>query len=349
MGLFVASEANQAAQWHRELLKPLNDSGALLAARLVEASHIDVNQRIFVVTQPKGPMNHKGISCFRQKGECARYAAQYVHLRDAYDSMRDWECTNGNGAAFSFVLRVRVDVIYFPDFQMKAEWLLRLPEATIAVNAKEFGPPDRWIDREPSMWPYGMCDQMVLGRRREMDLYFRLTRDAKPLAETRRRGRDGGRAGIEAVIADFMIKAGITVVAIDVQLARPPRGIPWIIEPCLNCFEPESGGARLGGVGEEMRPVRAAAEEEGRNADGEGRSAATGGGGVGGGAQPGKAAKKKKDDSLLSPIFGEHLINKKKRPRVKAQAKEALCLSARKHLRERKKINSLFQKSIKIS
>ncbi len=68
------------------------------------------------------------------------------------------------------------------------------------------------------------------------------------------------------------------------------------------------------------------------NADGEGRSAATGGGGVGGGAQPGKAAKgkrkqakkKKKDDSLLSPIFGEHLLNKKKRPRVKAQAKEAL-------------------------
>ena len=159
---------------------------------------------------------------------------------------------------FAFVLKTRFDLVYRPGDLLQPGWLLSLPADTLAVPSTEFHCVDRWMEDRPHDfgWPSAMCDQIVIGGRAAMHAYFGLFLS---------RPRSPRRMGMESMLAAHVKALSLRVVTVELQAAQPGHRLNngrdgrWVSSPCRFCFTAPTpdcaGGAAMGGVGDELRPV----------------------------------------------------------------------------------------------
>jgi hypothetical protein len=113
---------------------------------------------------------------------------QYGHLHNSYAMLQQREANDN--VRFDYIVKARVDLMYKPDNFMVPGWLFKLSANSVAVPSTEFHAGDRWMERQPSMWPLGMNDQIVFGPRSAMDRYIQYTleqdNNSKPVSSRSR-------------------------------------------------------------------------------------------------------------------------------------------------------------------
>lgn len=96
--------------------------------------------------------------------------------------------------------------------------------------------------REPSMWPNGMNDQIVFGPRAAMDRYFNILWSKTSIPSQYPQGP-------ESVVSRYLISCNVSVVTVELQVSRPGcqnmpdcsavNGMPeygWVTTPCKLCM-----------------------------------------------------------------------------------------------------------------
>jgi hypothetical protein len=161
---------------------------------------------------------------------------QYGHLYNSYAMLQQREVNNN--VKFDYIVKARVDLMYKPDNFMMPGWLFKLSADEVAVPSVEFHTRDRWLEREPSMWPLGMNDQVVFGPRSAMDRYFNILWSNTTIPSQYPQGP-------ESVLSRYLISCNVNVVTVELQVSRPcgrncgfknGRNEKWVTTPCKLCL-----------------------------------------------------------------------------------------------------------------
>jgi hypothetical protein len=121
-----------------------------------------------------------------------------------------------NNLEIDFIFNLRFDLFYNPDEIFDPIWLLNIPDKTILVSSTEFHMPDRWKERVNSIWPTWpnvMCNQMLLGRKDVMTVYFNFFKYNGPIADK--------SYGIESILANYIVYNDIDCLTFDMQFSQP--------------------------------------------------------------------------------------------------------------------------------
>lgn len=121
-----------------------------------------------------------------------------------------------NNIEIDFIFNLRFDLFYNPDEVFDPDWLCNIPDKTIFVSSTEFHCHDRWKERIHNIWatwPNMICNQMMLGTKDVMTVYFNLYKYDGPI-------RDKSH-GIEAVIACYLVYNDIDCLTFDMQFSQP--------------------------------------------------------------------------------------------------------------------------------
>jgi hypothetical protein len=125
------------------------------------------------------------------------------------------EYTESMNIPISHIIKLRFDVIYNPEELFDPSWLTNLTDNTIIVPSTEFHCTDRWNERNPSMWPEAMCDQIVCGTYSAMNTYFSFFTEDKMYNY---KYRD---YGIETLLADYLHLHHLKCATFDLQISQP--------------------------------------------------------------------------------------------------------------------------------
>jgi hypothetical protein len=171
---------------------------------------------------------------------CPALWLQYGHLHNSYAMLQQREANDN--VHFDYIVKTRVDIMYKPDNFMMPGWLFKLSANEVAVPSTEFHTGDRWMEREPSMWPNGMNDQIVFGPRSAMEKYFNLFWSKATIPNQYPQGP-------ESVVSRYLVSCNIDVITVELQVSRPGcqnmpdcsavNGMPeygWVTTPCKLCM-----------------------------------------------------------------------------------------------------------------
>jgi len=123
---------------------------------------------------------------------------------------------NHHNIDFDFVFKMRFDLFYNPSEIFDPEWLSNIPDRTILVPSTEFHMPDRWKERVNSIWPTWpilICDQMLVGTKEVMTIYFNVYKYNGPVGDK--------TYGIESVLANYFVNNNIGCLTFDLQMSQP--------------------------------------------------------------------------------------------------------------------------------
>eukprot|EP00854_Cymbomonas_tetramitiformis_P030072 gene30072-37548_t len=177
-----------------------------------------------------GPCKIKGLR--NSADHCRDYYLQYGHLLNSFNLMRNFELKHL--LQFSYVIKARADLQYKPDNVFRPAWFEHLPERTVGATSTEFHMRDRWMEREPPLWPNGMSDQFVFGSRDTMKIYFDLFYSKR---------EDHG--WVEVIVAGHVQEMNLSVITVELQTSQAggkkfvngKDGV-WVKTPCRLCFNP---------------------------------------------------------------------------------------------------------------
>ena len=151
LAIFVACEAQEVGVW----LRSLGSMPVAVALGLHVRPYRDaipfVSRTLFANHQNK------------------RFMLQFGHLLDAWRSVVDFE--QRLQQPFTWVLRVRADLVYAPCTTFRPQWLHTLP-----INAIGFGEPPTLS--QLAGWPHsGVSDKFAIGTRDAMEWYLTLAKE----------------------------------------------------------------------------------------------------------------------------------------------------------------------------
>ena len=284
----VTCEASEVGAWRR-LLEPALPS--LAAAE--------------IALPPQPPLRREDTRLARRHCShqfCGRYYLMHLHVFQSYLLLAARE--RAVGRRYAFVVKGRFDLTFRPGDVVSAGWLRALPRDAVAVPSLEFQWKVRWLEGETggrpgtrtARWPNAMNDQLAFGRRAPMHAYFGLLLANRTSPGGSGLGRRGAAreaaAQAEAILADHCVTRGVSVLTVELQLAKPTdrqrrsAAVPWLSNrSCCFCFDASRGG--VAGVGRELRFVAPAGGGGGVGVGvgggGGGSGSGAGGGGGGGG------------------------------------------------------------------
>jgi len=115
-----------------------------------------------------------------------------------------------------YIFKLRFDLFYNPDEIFDLNLLSNILDKTILVPSTEFHMPDRWKERVNSAWPTWpnlMCDQILVGRKDVMTVYFNFFKYNGPVRDK--------SYGIESILANYMVYNDIECLTFDMQFSQP--------------------------------------------------------------------------------------------------------------------------------
>ena len=232
--IFVATGAETTAGW-QNFFEPLRSNASIVveAFRDEDLPHIETTRFRWSMSR------HRDSNI---------YWLQYGHIWQSFLLLAKHEATRKT--RYDYVVRCRNDYLFYDTFD--PQWLSSMPCDSIAVPSTEFHTAlnDRWMERQPSMWPAGMCDQLVFGPRGVMQHYSQL------LFHNASRRLAPPSNGIESILAQNFQDMHVSVITVELRFrqARQHR-YKLVASPCRYCWDPKAGTAGAG-IGVDLLPLR---------------------------------------------------------------------------------------------
>jgi len=184
----------------------------------------EVKARIYVLE----PVDYNEDNCFTpdrcKHRDRLLYIRNHSKLYHTYNKALDYMTINN--LEIDYIMKIRFDFIYNPVDFFDINWLYNIPDNTVLVPSTEFHMGDRWKERTSSFWPIGMCDQMVVGKKDIMNLYFNIYKYKGPLNANL---PPPHLHAIECMLADYFIYHGINCLTFDLQISQPGGGCKFVI------------------------------------------------------------------------------------------------------------------------
>jgi len=195
--IFIGCQENEKKDWENELTNKLPSN---------------VISNIFILDELKSNMDCRFSTdlCLRhhhREGYLQQYGKLHYTYKKCLDYMKDID--------FQYAIKLRFDLIYNSQDYFYCEWFKKLKKNTLMAPSTEFHCYDRWNERNPSMWPHAMCEQIIAGDKKMMDIYFNWF-TCKELYNQNIKHQD-----TEHLLADYLILKKINLATFDLQYSRP--------------------------------------------------------------------------------------------------------------------------------
>jgi len=232
--IFIGCAEHEKRDWQNELIYRLSPPG-------LSGAGAQIVSKIFVIEPVPEDEDCRFNAELTRHPDRLKYSQQYGKL---YQTARKaFDCLEQQSADFHYVIKLRFDLIYNSLDYFDPNWLTALPDYThvLLAPSTEFHCLDRWKERSPSMWPDGMCEQIVAGNKRNMKIYFDLYKSREVFrSDIKVRSQS---AGIESIVADHLLLNGLTCKTFDLQFSQPGGkhilGYPDPLDPTKHLWLPQ--------------------------------------------------------------------------------------------------------------
>jgi hypothetical protein len=197
--IFIGCSMNEKKDWEIELINKLPKN---------------VLSNIFILNEIPSDIDCRFSNHLCYAPNRLRHIQQYGKLHYTYNKAKEYM----KNIVFHFAIKMRFDLIYNPLDYFYCEWFKNVKKNTIMAPSTEFHFNDRWSERKPTSicsygWSVRMCDQLIAGDKKSMDIYFNLFICKKHNCQK--------NVAIESILADYLLMNDLNIATFDLQFSRP--------------------------------------------------------------------------------------------------------------------------------